>query len=332
MYSDEDLDAAVQAGVLSEQNAGAFRAHVAQQRKTPAVDEERFRLVTGFNDIFVVIACVLLLAAIVWLGMELVAWAGPALGAAAAWGLAEFFTRKRRMALPSILLLLAFVGGVMATAALLLWKDVSRPDWILPGVAAALAAWLHWLRFKVPITVAAGTAALATAGIALVGALAPESRQWSNAVWFGAGVVVFAIAMRWDASDTRRETRRSDVAFWLHLVAAPLLVHPLFVSLDVFRGSISTLQSLTVLGLYVLLALVSLSIDRRALMISALSYVLYAFSALLKTYGVVSLSFALTALVIGSALLLLSAFWHPTRSAVLRAFPESLRAHLAPLR
>jgi len=67
-------------------------------------------------------------------------------------------------------------------------------------------------------------------------------------------------------------------------------------------------------------------------MVSALTYVLYAFSALLKLYGVVSLSFALTALVIGSALLLLSAFWHPTRAAVLRAFPDALRAHLAPLR
>ena len=36
--------------------------------------------------------------------------------AATAWGLAEFFTRKRRMALPSIILLLAFVGGVFETA------------------------------------------------------------------------------------------------------------------------------------------------------------------------------------------------------------------------
>ena len=35
--------------------------------------------------------------------------------AVAAWPLAEFFTRKRRMALPSIILLLAFVGGVFAT-------------------------------------------------------------------------------------------------------------------------------------------------------------------------------------------------------------------------
>ena len=34
--------------------------------------------------------------------------------AGTAWGLAEFFTRQRRMALPSIMLLLAFVGGVFA--------------------------------------------------------------------------------------------------------------------------------------------------------------------------------------------------------------------------
>src|SRR3546814_17618094 len=38
--------------------------------------------------------------------------AGAALVAAVSWGLAEYFTRKRRMALPSILLLLTFVGGV----------------------------------------------------------------------------------------------------------------------------------------------------------------------------------------------------------------------------
>jgi hypothetical protein len=332
MYSEEDLVSAVQAGVLSEEGARAFRAHVAQLRKTPMADEEHFRLVTGFNDVFVVIACALLLSAVTWIGMEMKAWAGPALLAATAWVLAEFFTRKRRMALPSIVLLLAFVGGTMATAALLWWKDLASPQWTVPGAVGALAAWLHWLRFKVPITVAAGAAAVVTACIALLGAVLPQPKEWTNVLWFAAGIAVFAIAMRWDASDTRRETRRSDIAFWLHLVAAPLLVHPMFVSLKVFGGATSTPQALVVVGLYVLLALVSLSIDRRALMVSALVYVLYAFSALLKLYGVVSLSFALTALVIGSALLMLSAFWHPSRAAVLRAFPESLRAHLAPLR
>ena len=37
---------------------------------------------------------------------------------------------------------------------------------------------------------------------------------------------------------------------------------------------------------------------------------------------------ALTALVIGSALLLLSAFWHQARGAIVRPLPETLRERL----
>ena len=39
----------------------------------------------------------------------------------------------------------------------------------------------------------------------------------------------------------------------------------------------------------------------------------------------VELNIALTALVIGSALLLLSAFWHQARAAIVKPLPESLR-------
>ena len=79
------------------------------------------------------------------------------------------------------------------------------------------------------------------------------------------------------------------------------------------------------MGVYGLLALVALVVDRRALLVSALFYVLYAISALLKAAGALSFSLALTALVAGSALLVLSAFWHPTRRAVLAATPSGLR-------
>src|SRR5438874_3733945 len=34
-------------------------------------------------------------------------------------------------------------------------------------------------------------------------------------------------AMAFDASDRERATRRADCAFWLHLLAAPLIVHSL---------------------------------------------------------------------------------------------------------
>jgi hypothetical protein len=114
MYSEADLQSAVTAGAISREAAEALRAHAAGMRSAPVADEEHFRLITGFNDIFVTIAAVLLLAACAGIGAAGAPGMAGALVAGAAWGLAEFFTRQRRMALPSIVLLLAFVGGVAA--------------------------------------------------------------------------------------------------------------------------------------------------------------------------------------------------------------------------
>jgi len=47
---------------------------------------------------------------------------------------------------------------------------------------------------------------------------------------------------------------------------------------------------------------------------------------------VVSVSVALTALIIGSALLMLSAFWHVSRAGVVGRLPASWRQKLPPLR
>ena len=71
-----------------------------------------------------------------------------------------------------------------------------------------------------------------------------------------------------------------------------------------------------------------MAIDRRALLVSALAYVLYALSELFKQFGAVELNIALTALIIGSALLLLSAFWHQARSVIVKKLPAGLQAKL----
>ena len=80
--------------------------------------------------------------------------------------------------------------------------------------------------------------------------------------------------------------------------------------------------------LYIGIAIVSLLIDRRALMVSALGYVVYVFSTLLSDIGHVGIGFAVTAFTIGSALLLLSAFWHKCRGFLLDFAPEKLKAYL----
>ena len=324
MYTEEDLNSAVQAGVLTDDTATAFRAHVAQGRQTPVADEEYFRLLTGFNDIFVVIACALLLVSVSWIGGSVQPPLGSMALAAAAWGLAEFFTRQRRMALPSIVLMLVFVGAVFS----LVMGLTDSPAF--GSAVAAAAAWLHWQRFKVPITVAAGAAALAALAVSAVLASPLHGKGLEIVVAFLAGVAVFAWALRWDAQDRQRQTRKADVAFWLHLLSAPLMVHPVFAALGLLEGRVGWPAAVAVVALYAGITLASLAIDRRALMVSALAYVLYAFSALFKQYGVVSLGFAITALTIGSALLLLSAFWHVSRARVLQALPARLQLRLAP--
>lgn len=347
MYSESDIDAAVEAGALSREAASALRAHVAASRATPAVDEESFRLLTGFNDIFVSIAAVLMLVAMGWLG-NMVRLLAPERGpspfigfaiAAASWGLAEYFTRRRRMALPSILLLLAFAGGLFAGSAILLGTafNVDEPGQtgrmaaMIGATAAALTAggvWLHWRRFQVPITVAAGAATITGLLLALLLAAAPVMGGHLLKLLLLAGFAVFALAMWWDISDRTRTTRRSDVAFWLHLLAAPMIVHPIFAMMGMLSGTAAPLQAAFVVLIYIVLGIVALVIDRRALMVSALAYVLYALSSLIEQSGAVGLGFGFTALIIGSALLLLSAFWTVARQYIIGRLPADIALRL----
>ena len=330
MYTDEDIASAVAAGVLTEDTVTALRAHVDQIRRSSAADDERFRLIAGFNDIFVVVACVLLLAALARIVGAATPWLGALAVAAAAWGLAEFFVRRRRMALPAIVLLLAFEGALFFGGLIAMGND--RPDFILGSILAVAGAWFHWYRFHVPITIAAGTAAVAGTVVALVLALVPGVANAATAITAVAGLAIFLLALRWDAQDPLRQTRKSDVAFWLHLVAAPLLVRAVFGAWGIAGAHATLTQAAIVLVLYMALALVSLALDRRALMVAALGYVLYTFSALLSKFGVVSSAFAIAALAIGSALLLLSAFWHPSRRLVVQRLPLAARRWLPPAR
>ncbi len=354
-YSEADLQSAINAGAISAEAAEALRAHVAAGRSAPIADDEQFRLVTGFNDIFVTIACALVIFASAAIG-------GHALGgwfvAAACWAMAEVFTKRRRLALPSIVLLLGFVvalglavgdvvGALLPAHAVphrygpqlnqVLNTDERYP-WqtaLIFGAgafAAALGALAHWRRFRVPITIAAGVGGAVLLLLSLIAAAlnqTPGSNAFLPPAALICGLAVFAYAMRWDLSDPDRRTPRADIAFWLHLLAAPLIVHPLFFWMGVTGGGqVSALVAAGVLAIYVFFAAVALAIDRRALLVSALAYVLIALGQLFRQYGAVELNVALTALVIGTALLMLSAFWAPIRAAVLGKLPPELVAKL----
>jgi hypothetical protein len=293
--------------------------------------------------------------------MYFVAMALPPAGSLAAlaamsWTLAEFFTRRRRMALPSIVLLLVFVcssfvaltlatGAGKSASLFTLWGWGWGRGWglgVMPkaadaaGVAfaaigtTALAA-LHYWRFRVPITIAAGVSALSMAVLTFLTALAPDlMQQLATPVVLATGLAIFALAMRFDLSDPHRETRRTDIAFWLHLLAAPMIVHSLFQGLGVATRGIGTMSALLVLVIFLGLALVAILVDRRALLVSGLVYAGWAFASLVRTIGFRDMTGPLTILVLGAFVLLLSGGWTWLRMRVVGGLPPAWAARFPP--
>jgi hypothetical protein len=138
------------------------------------------------------------------------------------------------------------------------------------------------------------------------------------------GLAIFALAMRFDMSDTARQTRRADIAFWLHLLAAPLIVHP--VVSEIHGGAeLGVSQAVVVIALFLVLSIVALIVDRRALLVSSLAYLAYAMAALIANVGWQSSTAAVAILGVGIVVLALSVLWKPLRAVVLKPLPEVLR-------
>ncbi|WP_246691651.1 hypothetical protein [Methylobacterium sp. WL12] len=342
------LSRAVARGILTAAQVEALdrlAREVAAPEPERVDDDERLRFITGFADIFVTLGIALFLGAAWWLAGDTLGETGSrVLVAALAWGLAEFFTRRRRMALPSIALLAIFAvesflavssmaGIAVGWGSALPGPSGSGAPAPLPYAGAALATLalcaLHYRRFSVPITIAAGAAALAGTLLALAFALVPSLDTGAfSALLVAAGLAVFALAMRFDLADRQRQTRRTDIAFWLHLLAAPLIVHPMLTTVLRSGDAPTTVSAILVLGVVLLLALVALVTDRRAILVAGLTYAGIAFGTLIRDAGFTSRAAPLSFLALGAFVLLLSAGWHAMRGLVLRGLPARLAARL----
>lgn len=287
MYSQTDLNDAVAGGAITEEQANSLRRFIATRNGAPTGDEEHLRLLLGFNDIFVACACVFALIAVAWLG-SLIPVGGLGMGmmpvqapfaalfvAAAAWGLAMLFTKRRRTALPSILLAFAFVGGVAMFLLLLLAGSGgmrgsgAQVIASLSFAAGSAAAFLHWRVFRVPIAIAlaAGSAVIAVVVLTMSGMSGPEALMVILLI-FGLGI--FFWAMWWDSQDPLRYTDKSEVAFWLHWLAGGLVVTALATLFGVSQSVDSIGGAIAILLIYALLVLVALAVNRKVYLLAGL--------------------------------------------------------------
>jgi hypothetical protein len=331
-------------------SAAAPAPDAASSEMPASPDDEKLRLITGFADIFVTLGLALFLSAFGYFMSRLAAnpaimWAAVAV---VSWLLAEFFTRRRRMALPSIALLavftLAVFGALLYGFVQIPERSFTEPNLFvavryaatlyplttgLAALATCAATALHFWRFRVPITVAAGTLALAGAVFAAAWAASPDIvTAHAELLVFIVGLAIFALAMSFDMSDRARLSRRTDIAFWLHLAAAPMIVHPLFAGIGGGFNAVEPSRAGLILAAFLLLGLIAVIIDRRAMLVSGLIYAGIACVALLRTAGATDFVMPATLLALGAFILLLSAGWHPLRRRLMRLLPSPLTQRL----
>jgi len=330
MYTNQDLENAVEKQIFTQDSVNEFKKEVIKQKNFIPVDEENFKLIGSLNDIFVVIASSLLMFSVLWLtvGENFFSYL---LFVGLAWGLSELFVRQKKMALPGIVLLVYFVGGVSVGILNVLDGDSALFLAFLSGIFASI---LHWKRFRVPITLAVGVASLLGSLVSLCLAVFDvrmfEISEYGWIFTLISGISVFLFAMHWDSADRNREGYKSDVAFWLHLLAAPLIVHSLFSQisgLNVADGD-SVLYIVAVLFVYLFLTALSLAVNRRVFMISSLVYALFALESLLDEYGSIDSYEALSGVLMGTLLLGISVYWHEAREKIVHVLPSVITKYL----
>jgi len=236
MYSHSDIADAVEGGALTAEQAASLRNYVASRTGTPTADEEHVRMLLGFHDIYIYVSSILLMFGVGWLGSKIEVGSRapsffiPLLVGALCWGLAEYFVKRKRLALTGISLTWVFVYSVyftiMLLAAQVLGTSGDRTTGQIVSAVSALvaagAAYLHWKRFAEPIAFSLILGSVAIAIMSLLGAAVPRDPDGTVSfivmTLIGIGTLVYA--QTWEAKDIDRTTKKADIAFWLHWVAA----------------------------------------------------------------------------------------------------------------
>ena len=341
-FNEDDLRAAVAAGHVNEVQAATIMALAADrhnQRQALDGNDEPFELFRGFNEVFISIGIALVAAG--WIGLAVIGGvqgAGVmALAGVLAWLGAEYFTRRRRMMLPSFLLT-AFIVACALLFAIFAFAGIERPgqDLALCFAFATLIGGAFYWRFKVPfawfaIGLMVILATLTSIGVLNYGNMTMVALASPMALFdFGSGIVFplvtlclgmlgFAVAMRFDLSDPHRLSRRSSCAFWLHVLAAPAIVNT--VAMSLFNSGIPAATVLLVITILAI-AVLALVIDRRSFLVSAILYVwLLSRQALGEESDGIALA-PLVLLSLGFLIAYLGASWTSLRGRIMRQLPN----------
>ncbi len=340
----EDLRAAVAAGILTEAQAASLSAlandRAGKRAKLPSEDEP-FEFFRGFSEIFISIGLIILLtgatALITVFGGFALLTLVPLATAAIAWWWAGYFTLKRRMTLPSMVLATAYGIGIVIFAFTLLAQagQADRSTAVIAFGASALAMVVWYRRFRLPFAAfltggfvlgavysitasATNIAGVVAGGVSGNGSFRSffdlnENPAFATAtLLFGVGA--FLTGMWFDTRDPYRLGRHAATAFWCHLLAAPALVNTVAVTLLNGGGMVFLAIAL------IFISLLALVIDRRSFLTAAIAYIALVIAWLTGEGGGTSWIFVL--LLLGGFITAIGTWWVQLRAKVMGLLPD----------
>jgi len=315
----------------------------------PVEDTEAPRFIRGFHDVLITIGLCIAMAG-VW-GVGSLYGALPAVIV-----LAEILVRRQRLALPAVALTLIFALWVLMASITLLKAQLgfsARPmeHFVRTMLPFTLLMGPFYLRYRIPLALSLWIASIAAVAVGLVfHGLSKVSGQadfiltypeTSAAIFLAGALGLFAVAMRYDLSDRFRVTRRSDVAFWLHLATAPALLYAMLALVflgdfnddALFSAQKGLPDALIVVAIVAVFMAVGLIIDRRAFVTSGLvSLGLATASMLRKTAAGPETYVFITLLIVGLVVLTIGVGWPQFRRWAVTPLPLALKEKLPPLR
>ncbi len=333
----EDLNAAVENRILSAEQADALQDFLVVRHQTPRAGAENFRVTNNFGEIFISLGLIIMFIALTALtsifdvssrtagstSMALYIVA-PAL-AALFWGFAELFTFRRPQLSPAIVSAILFAASLTACFSVYvngepnLFAPIFSFDDTLLNFVRALALGLAFIRFKLPMLLLFFAAASAQAVFALVSTQFPGLPY--NAIIGICGLAILLSAIWLDTLDPLRQSKTTAYAFWLFIIGSPMTIHPLFFSV-LMSGEISQ-TVLIVFACALTATLLGLLLDRRSLVASSLIYFTISIGYVNAQFaGTIDLTLPLTALIIGTGIVLIGVFWYPIRTVFMSNLPR----------
>lgn len=334
--TEAQIQAALEAGIISPSQAASMRGDL-KPLTTPSVSnnnasighEDDMRFLRSFSDVFIAIGLVLFALGVAGLTRLMGGGALYLLAAAGMWIGAEYFGRKKRAHLPSLILALTFLVFVQTGFAALL-----SGGGILAALITVGAMTLFYWRIRLPFCIALIAASALFLLFSALGQFAPNlTKAQLGFILSLAGLVIFGAALAYDVNDQHRTTRFADNAFWLHFLAAPLIIHGLAVMGVALKTeslfgviaipSLGTSDAIVVLMIVATLIVIGLAINRRALIVSALGYTAFAMGSLFIDANIsIGTSFVLTLLMLGLMIVFLGVGWHGARAILLNILPK----------